>query len=285
MERLELFQQYRSALFALSYRMLGSVTDAEDMMQEAWIRWQATSTIVESPKAFLYRLMTRLCIDRLRHLRREREKYIGLWLPEPLVNQQDKLETLESISYAFLVLLECLSPVERAVFILREVFDYEYAQIANIVNKSAVNCRQIFHRSRKRILANQSKFNLARQEQNLLIDRFVIAWNQGDLDTLINLITEDAVFYSDGGGKVTAAVKPLQGHIKIARFLLAIKRSNLIPDFSSQVVLVNDGIGILNTVDCQPQSIFIFYFSDRKIETIFAVVNPNKLKIDRLIDE
>ena len=277
MERLEIFQQYRSLLFALSYRMLGSVTEAEDMMQEAWIRWQVTSTIVESPKAFLCSLMTRLCIDRLRYLRREREKYAGLWLPEPLINQQNTLETLESVSYAFLVLLECLSPIERAVFILREVFDYEYIQIAPIVEKSIANCRQIFHRARKSILVERSKFNLSCQEQNLLVEQFAIAWDRGDLNKLLNLMTEDITFYADGGGKVTAAEKPLYGHTKIARFLLAIKRSRLIPDFSSEVILVNNQIGILNTIDCQAQSVFCFHFVEDKISTIFAVVNPTKL--------
>lgn len=294
MERLKTFQRYRTLLFALSYRMLGSVTEAEDMMQEAWIRWQSTSTIVKSPKAFLCSLMTRLCIDRLRYLRREREKYVGLWLPEPLINQQDNLETLESVSYAFLVLLECLSPIERAVFILREVFDYEYIQIASIVNKSIANCRQIFHRARKKILVNQSKFNLSCQEQNSLIEwaemlltkqhipppvlyQFVIAWNQGDLNKLLDLMTEDITFYADGGGKVTAAEKPLYGHTKIARFLLAVKRSKLIPNFSSEIILVNNQIGILNTINYQPQSVFCFHFVDDKISTIFAIVNPTKL--------
>ena len=279
MERLEIFKQHRSLLFALSYRMLGSITEAEDMLQEAWIRWQVTSTVVESPKAFLCSLMTRLCIDRLRFLRREREKYIGLWLPEPLLIERDYSELSESLSYAFLVLLECLSPTERAVFILREVFDYEYTQIASIVNKSVSNCRQIFHRARKSILINQSKFNLSRQEQNSIIEQFLIAWDRGDLNKLLDLMTEDVTFYADEGGKVTAARKPLHGRIKIARFLLAIKRSRLIPNFSSQIILVNNNVGISNTIDRQPQSIFSFHFIQNKIKTIFAVVNPDKLKI------
>lgn len=279
MERLEIFQQYKSVLFTLAYRMLGSVTEAEDIMQEAWIRWQATSTIVQSPKAYLYSLITRLSIDRWRYLRRERERYIGLWLPEPWINQQDTLETSESLSYAFLILLECLSPTQRAVFILREVFDYEYAQIAPIVDKSIPNCRQIFHRARQSILVNQSKFNLSPQQENLLVEQFIIAWNQGDLNRLLDLMTEDATFYADGGGKVTAAVKPLHGHIKIARFLLAIKRSRLIPNFASEVVLVNNKAGIMNTIHRQPQSIFSFHFTKYKIGTIFAVVNPDKLKV------
>ena len=280
MKRLEIFQQHKSLLFALSYRMLGSVTEAEDIVQESWIRWQVTPTIVKSPKAFLYSLTTRLCIDRLRYLRREREKYIGLWLPEPLVSDRDNLETAESLSYAFLVLLECLSPTERAVFILREVYDYEYARIAAVVDKSIPNCRQIFHRARKSISSERAKFNLSHREQNLLVEQFIIAWNQGDLDKLLDLMAEDITFYADGGGKVTAAQKPLQGQRKIACFLLAIKRSKLIPNFASRAIVVNNNVGILNTIDRQPQSIFSFNFSESKIKTIFAVVNPDKLKIN-----
>ena len=281
MERLEIFQEYRPLLFGLAYRMLGSITEAEDMMQEAWIRWQASSTVAKTPKAFLCTLMTRLCIDRLRYLQREREKYIGIWLPEPLVTQSDRLETLESVSYAFLVLLECLEPTARAVFVLREVFDYEYVQIAKIVDKTIPNCRQIFHRARKSILANQSQLNLSHNKQNLLIEQFLVAWDRGDLDRLLNLMAEDAAFYADGGGKVTASQKPLYGQIKIARFLLALKRSRLIPDFNSQTALVNDRLGIINLIDNKAQSVFSFNFVEHKIKTIFAVVNPDKLKIDR----
>ena len=280
MERLETFQKYRRLLFTLSYRMLGSVTEAEDILQEAWIRWQVSSTVIKSPKAFLCSVTTRLCIDRLRHLQREREKYIGLWLPEPLITQPDSLERSESLTYAFLVLLECLSPTERAVFILREVFDYEYTQIASIIYKSIPNCRQIFHRARKNILRNQPTFSLSCQEQNLRIEQFVIAWNQGDLNKLLDLMAEDVTFYADGGGKVTSAQKPLQGQFKVARFLLAIKRSRLIPNFFSQTILVNERLGILNSIDRQPQSIFSFHFTQYKISTIFAVVNPDKLKLN-----
>ena len=275
MEQLKIFLQYRSLLFSLAYRMLGSVVEAEDILQEAWIRWQSNSTIVKSPKAFLCSITTRLCIDRSRYLRREREKYVGLWLPEPLINQN--LEASESISYAFLVLLECLSPVERAVFILREVFDYKYKEIAAIVDKNVPNCRQIFHRAQKNILTARSKFDLSEQKQNIAIEQFLVAWNKGDLHKLLSLIAEDITLYADGGGKVTAAQKPLQGNLKVARFLLAIKRSRLIPNFYSQIVMVNNTVGILNTVDRQPQSIFSFNFVENKIAAIFAIVNPEKL--------
>ena len=271
MERLKIFLEYKSLLFGLSYRMLGSVTEAEDMMQEAWIRWQANSTAVRSPKAFLCTLTTRLCIDRLRYLRREKEKYIGLWLPEPLVNQQDRLETAESLSYAFLILLEYLSPIERAVFILRQVFDYEYAQIATIVNKSIPNCRQIFHRARKNIPSDLSQSNLSHHEKILLVEQFITAWNQGDLNKLLDLMAEDVAFYADGGGKVSAAAKPLHGNNRVARFAIAIGRSRLIPSFSSQAILINNRVRILNTIGSPPQSIFSFNFANHKINSIFAV--------------
>ena len=202
-------------------------------------------------------------------------------MPEPLVDRQDRLETSESLSYAFLVLLECLSPIERAVFILREVFDYEYAQIASVVNKSIPNCRQIFHRARKSISTDRSQFDLSHHEQSLLIDRFITAWNRGDLNKLLDLMAKDVAFYADGGGKVTAAAKPLHGSDRVARFALAIRRSRLIPNFSPQAVLVNNKTGILNTINSKPQSIFSFHFVDRKIKTIFAVVNPDKLRLDK----
>jgi RNA polymerase sigma-70 factor (ECF subfamily) len=279
MEQLVTFQQYRTFLFAIAYRILGSVTEAEDTIQEVWIRWQNSSSIVDSPKAFLCKIVTRLSIDRLRYLNREKEKYIGIWLPEPLLIQDNNLEFTESISYAFLVLLECLSPTERAVFVLRKVFDYEYLQISKIVSKSTINCRQIFHRARQKIIKKQGKFNLSHQEQNIIIEQFIDAWNRGDLAVLIALMQEDITFYSDGGGKVTALRNPLHGNLKVTRFLLAIKQSKLIPDFTSQPILINGRLGILNTIKNRPQSAISFQFREHKIATIFAVANPDKLII------
>lgn len=279
MERLATFQQYRTLLFAIAYRILGSVTEAEDTIQEAWIRWQKTSNNINSPKAFLCQIVTRLSIDRLRCLNRQKEKYTGLWLPEPLIMKDGDLEYAESISYAFLVLLECLSPTERVVFILREAFDYEYLPISKIVNKSIINCRQIFHRARQKIIKKRTNFNLPHQEQNIIIEQFIDAWNLGDLLELIDLMQKDVIFYSDGGGKVTALRNPLYGNLKVTRFLLAIKQSKLIPNFTSQPILINDQLGILNTINNRPQSAISFQFKEGKIATIFAVVNPDKLII------
>jgi RNA polymerase sigma-70 factor, ECF subfamily len=283
MERLEIFNQYRSLMFAIAYRMLGSVADAEDMVQEAWMRWQSTQTVVRSPKAFLSSLITRLCIDQLRSARLKREKYVGIWLPEPLMTEAisepgDNAELAESLSFAFLMLLECLSPTERAIFLLREVFDYDYSDIAKTVGKSIPNCRQIVRRARQHLVLRRPSISSSSQQKEEIVEQFLTSWNQGDLHTLIAIMAEDVTFWSDGGGQVTAAKRPLQGCQKVARFLVAIRRSRLIPTISPQIVQINDRAGILNTVEGNPQSTFSFEFLGERIQSIFAVVNPEKLK-------
>jgi RNA polymerase sigma-70 factor, ECF subfamily len=280
MNHLALFNQYRSLLFALAYRMLGSVSEAEDIVQEAWIRWQNTETTVQSPKAFLAKIVTRLCIDYRRSARVRREQYVGTWLPEPLSTEataQDSAELAESLSFAFLLLLECLSPTERAVFLLREVFDYSYADVAKSVGKSVPACRQIAHRARQHFLC-KSVMQPDLQQQERLVEQFLTAWNQGNLPGLLALLTEDITLWSDGGGKVTAAEKPLQGGLKVGRFLLAIRCSRLMPTLMPQITLVNGQPGLVNFVQGKPHSIFSFEFTGSGIQSIFAVVNPEKLK-------
>jgi len=283
MERLETFNQYRSLMFAIAYRMLGSATDAEDMVQEAWIRWQSTQTSVQSPKAFLSSLITRLSIDQLRSARVQREKYVGIWLPEPLMTEAmnergDNAELAESLSFAFLTLLECLSPTERAIFLLREVFDYDYSDIAMIVGKSTSNCRQSVRRARQHLVLRRPSISSSPRQKEEIIEQFLTSWNQGDLHTLIALMAEDVTFWSDGGGQVTAAQHPLKGCQKVARFLVALRRSRLIPILDPQIVRINDQPGILTVVEGNPQSTFSFEFSGQSIQSIFAVVNPQKLK-------
>jgi RNA polymerase sigma-70 factor, ECF subfamily len=182
MNQLDLFNQYRSLLFAITYRMLGSVTEAEDIVQEAWIRWQSTESIVQSPKAFLSSVVTRLCIDYLRSARVRREQYTGTWLPEPLmtesINTKDYAESAESLSFAFLTLLECLSPTERAIFLLHEVFDYDYEAIAKTVGKSIPNCRQIVHRARQHLALRRPTINLDSIEKDTLIEQFLALLNR-----------------------------------------------------------------------------------------------------------
>lgn len=278
----EHFNQHRPLLFSIAYRMLGSVTDAEDMVQETFLRCQRVSEeAVQSPKTYLAAIVTRLCIDHLRSARVQREQYVGSWLPEPLIGNQvshpiDHAELAESLSFAFLTLLECLSPIERAIFLLREVFDYEYADIASIVGKTIPNCRQILRRARQRLLYKPDISAPSRKAE--LTEQFLASWNQGDMEGLVALMAEDATFWADGGGKVVAARKPLCGSVKVARFLTAIRHSKLISAFTSQLIQINGQPGIINFVDDQPQSIFSFEFGDGCVRSIFAVVNPDKLR-------
>ena len=190
----------------------------------------------------------------------------------------DNAELAESLSFAFLTLLECLSPTERAIFLLREVFDYDYSEISITVGKSISNCRQIVRRARQHLVLRRPSISSSPQQKEEIVEQFLTSWNQGDLHTLIALMAEDVTFWSDGGGQVMAAKRPLQGCQKVARFLVAIRRSKLIPTLSPQIVQINDQPGILNAVEGNPQSTFSFEFSGQNIQSIFAVVNPQKLK-------
>ena len=287
-ERLAVFRQHRGLLFAIAYRMLSSVSDAEDVLQEAWIRWQSTRSIVQSPKSFLSTLVTRLCIDQLRSARAKRENYVGVWLPEPLLPQArtaqssgllptDHAELAESLSYAFLTLLECLSPTERAVFLLRKVFDYDYAEIADVVGKSVPNCRQIVRRAQQHITLRRPSVSASESQSDQQLGQFLHCWNTGDVEGLISLMAEDITLWSDGGGQVRAALKPLQGCQKVARFLIAIRRSPIIPPFQSELTQINHQPGLVTFGQNGLQSVFSFDWEDGKIQGIFAVVSPDKL--------
>ncbi|GFE72166.1 sigma factor-like helix-turn-helix DNA-binding protein [Chroococcus sp. FPU101] len=192
--------------------------------------------------------------------------------------KEDNAELAESLSFAFLTLLECLSPTERAIFLLREVFDYDYPEIAKTVGKSRANCRQIVHRARQHLRRRRPNISLSLQHKEEIVEQFLTSWNQGDLQNLMALMAEDITFWSDGGGQVTAAQRPLQGCQKVARFLLSIRRSRLVPNLSPKIIQINEQPGILNIVEGNPQSTFSFDFSTSSIQSIFAVVNPEKLK-------
>ena len=259
MSRAEVFDRNRPLLFSIAYRMTGSVMDAEDAVQEAYLRWQrASDDEVRSPSAYLSRVVTRLSINRLRSARVRREQYVGPWLPEPVLGEQvqeigDQAELEDSLSMAFLVLLESLTPVERAVFVLREVFDYEYAEIASLVGKSEANCRQISHRARQSVAARRPRFESSPQQEERLLEGFLRASLSGDMEALLALLSEDVILYSDGGGKTQAALKPIYGADRVARFLSGILKKAP-PDFffsgglwkMSWVVLsrLSDSLGI-----------------------------------------
>lgn len=283
MSHLETFNQHRSLLFAIAYRMLGTVTDAEDMVQETFLRWQQTTeATVKSAKTYLSTTTTRLCIDHLRSARVQREQYVGPWLPEPIMTQQTndpaaQVELADSLSMAFLVVLERLSPIERAVFLLREVFDYNYDEIAQMVGKSPVNCRQILRRSRQHIADQRPRFPASHQQQEQIAAQFLEASSQGSLQDLLTLLAKDVTFWSDGGGQVVAALKPLQGAMKVARFLLAI-RSKWLSTSVAHVIEVNGQPGILYRVNDDIHSVMTFEIVDSYIQSIYSVRNPEKLK-------
>src|SRR5215210_3820781 len=279
MSRIEVFDRNRPLLFSISYRMLGSVMEAEDVVQEAFLRWQqAPEDEVRSPSAYLSTVVTRLCIDRLRSARRE--QYVGPWLPEPLLEEQEITGTADlddSLSMAFLVLLESLTPIERAVFLLREVFDYEYAEIASLVGKSEVNCRQIASRARQSVAARRPRFESSPEQEERLLDSFLRASLSGDLESLIALLSEDVTLYSDGGGKTQAALKPIYGADKVARFLSGILRK--VPlDFAVSQTWVNGRPGLVGYFgDGSPQSVVTLEVGEGSITAIRLVVNPEKL--------
>ena len=283
MSHLETFNQHRSLLFAIAYRMLGTVTDAEDMVQETFLRWQhATEETVQSAKTYLSTIITRLCIDHLRSARVQREQYVGPWLPEPIMTKHAEdpaaqVELADSLSMAFLVILERLSPIERAIFLLRDVFEYDYDEIAQMVGKSPTNCRQILRRSRQHIAAQRPRFPVSPQQQEQITIQFLEATTQGNLQGLMSLLANDVTFWSDGGGQVAAALKPVQGAMKVARFLLAI-RSKWLSTAVADVIKVNGQPGIITFVDGTIHSVATFEIGDGAIRSIYMVRNPEKLK-------
>jgi RNA polymerase sigma-70 factor (ECF subfamily) len=283
-DRLEWFNQHRPLLFGVAYRMLGSFADAEDLLQDTFIRWQQASEVeVESPRALLVTILTRLCIDHLQSARVRREEYFGQWLPEPLVtgpsqNPLIALEVDESLSLAFLLLLERLTPVERAVLVLREVFDYEYSEIAAILDQSEPNCRQILRRARQHIKQSRSRFDASRETQEELLRRFSEASSLGDLEGLVALLSKEAVFYSDGGGKAPALPKPIYGAGNIARGVLEGLRRLVPQNLVRRFVEINGQPGIVSFRDARPFSVFTLNVSGERISHIYVVTNPEKLK-------
>ncbi len=280
-------EELRPLMFSIAYRMTGSVGDAEDIVQEAFLRaYRAgeSGTRLESPRAFLATTTTRLAIDHLRSARVRRESYIGTWLPEPLVadtgpGPAERAEMADSLSLAFLVLLESLSPVERAVFLLREVFGYGYDEIAQTVGKSEPNCRQIFGRARRRIDEGRPRFEASRREGAELTDRFLAALGGGDMDAFINMLAPDVVFYGDGGGKGLAITAPIYGRDRVARLLRGLGRRAEQLVGSVRSVQVNGQPGVISfDRDGKLFGVLAFDVLDGQVHAIRSVANPDKLR-------
>ncbi len=275
------FEAHRDRLFGVAYRMLGTVADAEDVVQDAFVRWAGVdAAAVNNPGGYLTTIVTRLCVDRLRAARHQREQYVGPWLPEPLLTTDqtpaDDAELADSLSMAFLMLLETLSPTERAVFLLHDVFDYGYADIAETVGKSEANCRQIARRARQHVQAQRVRFEPTAPDHARLLQQFMDACYEGNLQALVAVLADDITLYSDGGGKAIAARKPVEGAAKVANFFLSIV-PKAPPGTTVQPVQVNGQAGLAVYVDGQPDALFAFHIVEGHIQRIFSVRNPDKL--------
>jgi RNA polymerase sigma-70 factor (ECF subfamily) len=277
------FDRYRNLLFSIAYRMLGSVADAEDILQEAFLRWHgATPADIESPRAFLVTIVSRLCINQLQSARVRREEYVGQWLPEPIVTASDSAAVAlsrvdESLSMAFLVLLERLSPVERAVFLLREVFDYEYAEIASVIGKDEANCRQILSRARRHVAEVRPRFEVSPERRQELLGRFLQAVATGNLEALVTVLSHDAVLRSDGGGKAPAIPNVIYGAHHVARAILGGMRKFAPSGLTSCVARVNGEPGIVTYLDGRAYSVVTIDVDDAHVTSVYIVTNPEKL--------
>jgi len=298
MPDVEEFESYRPLMFSIAYRMLGSATEAEDIVQEAFLRYQATAPGgIRSPKAFLSTIVTRLCLNQLQSARAQREIYIGPWLPEPIFTETDEranpghqAEMHDSISFAFLALLEELTPLERAVFLLREVFDYEYDEIATILGKDPAACRQVFSRAKKHVAEGKPRFAPAPEAQRRLLSQFMQATTAGDLEGLTALLAQDVMMWADGGGKARgAALHPLHGPEAVAKFLLASTRFAP-PGGQFELAAVNGELAMILRDGGKAFAVVSITASEGRVREIRVVGNPDKLNwvsrsSDRLSDE
>jgi RNA polymerase sigma-70 factor, ECF subfamily len=281
------YQELRPLLFSIAYQMVGSASEAEDLVQEAYLRFHralAGGAEVDSPKAYLSTVTTRLAIDHLRSARVRRERYVGAWLPEPLVTGEDAdpaghAETADSLSLAFLVLLERLSPVQRAVFLLHEVFGYGYAEIAGLVGRSEDNCRQIAARARRHVEAGRPRFEASRRQRDELARRFFAAIDQGDTEGLVGMLAADAVLYGDGGGKAPALAAPVHGAEQVARLLLGLARRGRAVGMAFAPAEINGHPGLL-TYDPAGRLVGVLAvdIAEGHIQTVRSMVNPDKLR-------
>ena len=281
-DRLEAFEQHRGLLFSIAYRMLGSVADAEDMLQEAFIRWRGVDGgEIQSPRALLVTIVSRLCINHLQSARVKREQYFGEWLPEPLLTEPaaDGASAVDdSLSIAFLMLLERLTAVERAVFLLREVFDYDYAEIAHILSLTEANCRQILSRARRHVADVRPRFDPSPERREQLLHEFVDASTRGNMKGLLRLLADDVVLHSDGGGKAAAVPKSIRGAERVARLVFGALRKFVPPDVVRRVVQINGQPGIVNYHRGAPQSVLTMDVRGGRIRAIYIVSNPEKLE-------
>jgi RNA polymerase sigma-70 factor (TIGR02957 family) len=278
------FARHRNLLFTVAYEMLGSASDAEDVVQETWLRWAGVDHVaVRDPRAYLVRIVTRQALNRLRALARRREDYVGEWLPEPLATSPDlaaDVELAESLSIAMLTVLETLGPAERAVFVLREVFETPYDEIAEAVGKSPAAVRQIAHRAREHVAARRPRMPVSTTEQQEAVDRFLAAIRHGDLQGLLDVLAPDVVVVADGGGLVPAARRPVEGAERVAGLLIRGLRS---VDFEAAAVWLNGSPACRFEAGGGLNAAVSVVVENGWITRIYAIANPHKLaRLDRV---
>ncbi|MDT0446429.1 RNA polymerase sigma-70 factor [Streptomyces johnsoniae] len=286
---LAVFEEHRGTLFGVAYRMLGRVSDAEDLVQEAWLRWAgAPRDDVAEPRAYLVRVVTRLSIDRLRQLNARRETYVGPWLPEPLPTDRaaagpqsapdgaERAVLAETVSYAVLLVMESLSPLERAVFVLREAFGLPYAEIAAALGRSQPAVRQLSGRARRHMTERRPRFVVDTGQQRDLTERFLAAATQGDLDGLLAILAPEVSLVGDSGGKAKAPVRVIKGADKVGRFSAGIGRQAP-PAAGFHFLDVNGGVALLVTSEGRPHSLLLLDIADGRIQRVYLVANPDKI--------
>ncbi|MCW3814078.1 RNA polymerase sigma-70 factor [Micromonospora sp. DR5-3] len=283
----QVFHQHRNLLFSVAYRILGTAADAEDAVQDAWIKWSAADRAqVADPKAYLARIVSNLALERLRSTRHKRETYVGPWLPEPILTTGDTADAVtdaESVSTAMLVVLETLSPLERAVFVLKEVFDFSHAEIAEALERSESAVRQAAHRARNHVRARRPRFTADRSRQREVTERFFAAATGGDINALMELLSPDVTLWTDGGGKVRQALRPVVGAATVASWFAAIGTvtyQGVEPaDMKVEVVELNGGPGIVFRGPGRVIATVTFDFdAEGRITAIHNVANPDKLR-------
>ncbi|WP_406064569.1 RNA polymerase sigma-70 factor [Micromonospora sp. NBC_00860] len=280
----QVFHSHRNLLFSVAYRILGSAADAEDAVQDAWIRWSsADRSQVADPKAYLARIVSNLAMQHLRSARHHRETYVGPWLPEPVLTDADAVTDAESVSMAMLVVLETLSPLERAVFVLREVFDFSHAEIAVAVERSEAAVRQTARRAREHVRDQRPRFTADRSQQRGVTERFLAASTGGDINTLLELLSPDVTLWTDGGGKVRQALRPIRGAEKVAAWFAAISTvpyQGVAPhDMHAALVEINGAPGLVFSGAGRVVATLSFDVdAGGRITTIHNVANPDKLR-------
>jgi RNA polymerase sigma-70 factor (TIGR02957 family) len=293
-DAVRVFDGHRGLLVSVAYRTLGSVSDAEDVVQEAWLRWSNLDhSGINDPRAFLVRVTTRLAIDRLRRAKARRETYVGPWLPEPVLTGRDVAEDVaiaESVSMAMLVVLETLSPLERAVFVLREAFGMPYAEIGEIIGRKEEAVRQLARRARDHVQERRFRFEADQAEQRQVTERFLEATSSGDLEALLGVLAPSVTLVADGGGRALAPRRPVRGAEKVARFLLAVATEErmarflrsvgiepVVADVRVHVAPVNGGPGVVITSQGRPITALVLDVADGAVQSIHLVANPEKL--------